>query len=274
MTNKKNDTYGFSLVVAGLLIGFFLGAGIVYLISSRPDDHLLTNAALERISRLFQPEESQLPAAGAKTGSAPVPPREMVADLTPPPGSGIPTDSLDQTGMNIPDSGAGLPDEEEPASGSLSAHATTDSIGMQTTGFEGPSHYTREVVDDEIRLKRDRLISTIGFALTHSDLNPAHSETTKRLDSLLGNTHEYSPRIITIEFWESPLHFTGYKMGKNKVVIYGLDQIESVSLLTLDEDIFLKYYEFFFPLEPTSEFLPLVPLSDAILIHKLEQQWP
>ena len=80
--------------------------------------------------------------------------------------------------------------------------------------------------------------------------------------------------MITIEFWESPLHFTGYKMGKNKVVIYGLDQIESVSLLTLDEAIFLKYYEYFFPLEPTSDFLPLVPLSDAILIHKLEQQWP
>jgi hypothetical protein len=277
MVQKKKETYGFLLVAAGLLIGFFLGAGIIYLFTNRADEHLLTDAALERIARIFQPAEQ-----GPATAGTVIPDRAVPSGKDSPAGAtnlptiadkSIPTGEADDS--DTPESLSAEPIEGElirqAGDGDPEILSGTDTMENSLSPAE---QHTRSVVDENIRVRRDRLLGTQAFNLAMTGLSAAPSESTRRLDSLLGNRQEAVYRQINVEFWESPLNFTGYKMGKNRVIIYGLDQIESVSIQTLDDNIFLKYYEFYFPLLLTSEFLPLVPVSDTLLIYKLELQWP
>ena len=129
---------------------------------------------------------------------------------------------------------------------------------------------------EDIRLRRDQLIQIRRFDLPPAEQPDTRSEITQRLDSLIGTPSASSlrPRVIFIEFWRSPLDFRGYKMARNRVILYGMTQAELVSLHVLGNQLFLKYFDIYYPIGPTpDEFQPLIPLSDAIIIEQLENPW-
>jgi hypothetical protein len=66
-----------------------------------------------------------------------------------------------------------------------------------------------------------------------------------------------------IEFWESPLNSVGYKMGKNKIMIYGIRQWELVSLASYEGRMYIRYLDEYFPLEITTTFKPLIPVNES-----------
>lgn len=277
MVQKKKETYGFFLVAAGLLIGFFLGAGIIYLVNNRPEEQQFTDAALERIARIFQPAEPS-------SASESIPPAvrarpEHVVSRAPE------TASLEPGEEPVRAEPLDLQDPPEPAVSETAesldgnpdvpvAEVNKDEPEFMGSHLIPEESHTRNILNDGIRVRRDRMIGTQTFHLPAIDQLSEGSATTRRLDSLLGNRQSPASRLFTVEFWESPLHFTGYKMGKNRIVLYGLDQIESVSLQAMNDTVYLKYYEFYFPLVLTTEFLPLVAVSDSLIINKLELQWP
>jgi hypothetical protein len=269
-TQNKNDGFGFLLVSAGLLIGFFLGAGIVYLYFDRPPEHPFTDAALERIARVFR-QDGEAPAATVTTEqtASRLQRQETVS------GADLPAAAADTLS----------PPADEP----ISREPSAETDPQETTASEGPppvptgsaTEFPAQadlpggqpaISSPSMRLQRDRLVSTMGFTLPPDDRPEKTSAGTQRLDSLLGNRPV--ARTIYLDFWESPLNFSGYKREKNRVVVYGLDPFEPVSLHALDTNLFLKYADFYFLLETTPDFKPLIPLDDQGLIEKLEMLWP
>jgi hypothetical protein len=86
----------------------------------------------------------------------------------------------------------------------------------------------------------------------------------RSLDSLLGNTSKpKADQVIFIEFWESPLNFIGYKMGKNKIMLYGIKSFELASLAKFEGKTYLRYLNEYYPLELTSSFKPLIPVNES-----------
>lgn len=111
------------------------------------------------------------------------------------------------------------------------------------------------------RLAQDRMLHTKTIKIENAARNPSAAE--KRLDTLLGRTPQSANgQIYFLEFWESPLNYVGYKMGKNKIIIYGLRSFDMVSLVSYQGKIFLRYQNEFYPLSITNTYKPLVPSND------------
>jgi hypothetical protein len=113
--------------------------------------------------------------------------------------------------------------------------------------------------NDLLLIAHDRLLFTKIVSITNPEPVSAND---RRLDSLLGNTSmPPQQQLMFIEFWESPLNYVGYKMGKNKIVIYGISQWELVSLASYNGNLYIRYLDEFFPVELTTNFKPLIPVN-------------
>jgi hypothetical protein len=91
------------------------------------------------------------------------------------------------------------------------------------------------------------------------------------LDSLLldDKYSEAAKGLIKIEFWQSPINYTGYKWANNKLLLFGFYDFESVKVLYFEGNYFLHYGTLFYALEATNSFKNLNLLNDAELIKKL-----
>ncbi len=113
------------------------------------------------------------------------------------------------------------------------------------------------------RITRDRLLHTKVIMLTN--VKDSRSPADRKLDSLLGNSREHSDvQAFFIEFWESPLNSVGYKMGKNKIVLYGIHSFGNINLVRYNEKIYLNYLSEYYPLEMTTAFKPLIPTQEPV----------
>jgi len=82
--------------------------------------------------------------------------------------------------------------------------------------------------------------------------NPIKTQVTGR--------HQKTGIKILIEFWESPFNFTGYKLSKSKLIVYGLDpntnyflrdrNNDTLELNSSDDSFNFVFTDDFRPLEP------------------------
>lgn len=277
MGNEKRQSSDFLLITIGLLTGFFLGAGIVYWYSNQPQDSLITDQALERLSRLFQSSDNDdkttysSAASGKNTtqkqgvAAQPAPATELSQNTVDP----FATDTIESDfATSFPDSLDKLDYADLYSADDITLALQADSIFI-ASGLP-PAR------QEDIRVARDRLIGVKGYSVPVDKDRRWQSESSRKLDSLIGGATEPMPasRIFYIEFWESPLNYSAYKMGANRVILYGFDQIDEISLQLIDNTVFLKYFEHYFGLSQSADFKPLIPVSNIELLTKLEQLWP
>jgi hypothetical protein len=279
MKQKDSESYGFILVAIGLLIGFFLGGSIVYWYTNKAEDHLITDRALNTLSRLFQAtdidESNSDQSLLTETIHKPeIIPTQKLSFTTE---DSIISDGGDLTISNLKNDldttsiSEIIPFFEDTTLTPIISESSPHIIDQFNT-----SNYSSSQSTEGIRIIKDQFIGTKGFYLPEYYMHHALSEGSQILDSLIGNVRmsQRNRRVLYVEFWESPLNYTAYRMTKNRIIIYGLNQLDLVSLNMIDNSLYLKYYEDYFPLDLTADFSPLIPVSDVSLINKLEQQWP
>ncbi len=89
-------------------------------------------------------------------------------------------------------------------------------------------------------IQTDRFISSIVLSIENTDT--------------LADKSNYFLQEILVEQWENPMHFIGYQLNKEKLVIYGVD-IEQITLTTNNEKLFLWIANNKIALEYTDDFL-------------------
>lgn len=227
MGTDNRDAYGFTLVAIGLLTGFFLGAGLVYLYTNREVTGMFAERTLDRIESIFVNEQE-------------------------------------------------VGEDQEEASQPM-----TDLEDAWVSG-QNPTLYDNDSVDEDhqftegIRISRDRLLGIKGFIIPTDDNIHQGSEGSRKLDSLIGGRQpdQEAKRLMYVEFWESPLNYSVYKLSRNRLVVYGIDQIDQVNLLSYEGYLFLKYNEQYYTLEHTTDFRLLQPENNIELIRQLDYSWP
>ncbi len=131
--------------------------------------------------------------------------------------------------------------------------SSNDSIEFDTLYYQ-----KKNELDNEIIIKKDKLIFSKLLTIKMSE-----SEEDKKklfLDSILLGAKSYKKEtnIILVEFWQSPVNFVGYKMSRNKIIIYGLPYDENISIEKIDNDKFyFKCKNLYYLMEYTDEFRPL-----------------
>jgi hypothetical protein len=120
-------------------------------------------------------------------------------------------------------------------------------------------------------VRKDELLGSRKIEVTN-----LQTQTANPSDSILekvSGIKDNSKNVIasfSIEFWQSPINYKGYKMTKNKIVLFGMNPEEAIRLFHLEDAILLKQGQNHFRLNFTDEFRQFEKISDASVISKLK----
>ncbi len=138
----------------------------------------------------------------------------------------------------------------------IADNSHTDTIIADTIKIDLAIQDT-DYYDDNIVVMRDKLVNL------KSALISGLSDITDEYDSLLFSEEDLADensKIYRIEIWRSPVNYQGYKLAKNKVILYGINQYDSLVFWSSNDSIFLDHLEDTYLLEVNEDFRQLIPL--------------
>jgi len=105
--------------------------------------------------------------------------------------------------------------------------------------------------DEELNIKRDRMITSRRMPIVYLE---EAAEKDSVIKDLLG-IKENRPKDMIIQFWESPLGYSGYKLSRNTLVLYGLSEQFKYTVYFKGNNHYLATKELFYVLKETSDFV-------------------
>ncbi len=76
--------------------------------------------------------------------------------------------------------------------------------------------------------------------------------------------------FFMVEFWKTPLNSKGYKMTRNRVLIYGLKENADLSMVKLDDEYYLKNNSEIYKLNYSTDFKPMEKVYESAVLQKLK----
>ena len=129
------------------------------------------------------------------------------------------------------------------------------------------------VAGDDIVVRKDELLST--KTLEVFNLSATANKATAK-DSLLlkvsgiKDDKNSEKQMFNVEFWSSPLNYKGYKLGKYKMVLYGIASADGLKIYKLDDELYLKYQSLVYHLEYTADFRQYERITDENITGRLK----
>ncbi|MES2593328.1 MAG: hypothetical protein V4608_15705 [Bacteroidota bacterium] len=126
---------------------------------------------------------------------------------------------------------------------------------------------------EDIVVRKDEVLFTKTLEIINLN-TPVTTSNTK--DSLLHKVSgikddkNSAKQFINVELWQSPLNYKGYKMGKYKIILYGIATVEGLKTYSFEDDIYLKHGTIVYRLENTAEFKPYERITDESIVSKLK----
>ena len=129
---------------------------------------------------------------------------------------------------------------------------------------------------NQLVVKKDQLLiaqslfiledSAIGKKAKAEKQNTLSEEVAGKLSPAAGlekvEKDDQRPRQILVEFWVSPINYKGYKMYRNKLVLFGMEEPDGVKLYRKDGKLYLKTLNKYFLIEQSEEFTSYQPVKD------------
>ncbi|MCX6291897.1 MAG: hypothetical protein NT126_09060 [Bacteroidetes bacterium] len=170
----------------------------------------------------------------------------------------------------------------ENTSSDVAAEGETRNDLMATDGLDVSRENDVHEVDtsqiqnsEEIVIKKDQLLITSTIAVIEKPVSDAHAaelssgqslakEAAQKLNPAAGIPDEpkVSPEMV-VEFWVSPVNYHGYKMSKNKLILFGIEEPDAVKLYRTNDMLFMKYGNDYFRLINSFDFLSYQRLKET-----------
>jgi len=125
--------------------------------------------------------------------------------------------------------------------------------------------------EENIVVKQDQLL--ISSTLTVEDKS---GENEPQKDESLANeavqklnpgadlpVPENVPSSFLVEFWVSPINYKGYKMSKNKLILFGIEEPDAVKLYRVRNELYMVYLKDFYRLDNSFDFVSYQKLKDS-----------
>lgn len=113
------------------------------------------------------------------------------------------------------------------------------------------------MIDEEVLINTDKKVASQKIKIEYLDekveINPVDSLLKNQLD-----IHDVKQMYMVVEFWESPINYSGYKLSKSKMIVFGLSPQLEYHLYSKNKIYYLNTDEVFYKMKETSTFLPLV----------------
>lgn len=121
-------------------------------------------------------------------------------------------------------------------------------------------------------VRKDELIGSQNFTVINLQQQDASTPSDSLLEKVSGIKDPRKNALATfkVEFWQSPINYKGYKMTKNKIVLFGVNPEEALKIFHTEDAIFLKQNQNYYRLYFTDEYKQFEKVTDALLISKLK----
>lgn len=131
----------------------------------------------------------------------------------------------------------------------------------------------------DAEVKKDKKLSSKSFSVVQlrpdfTEKDQAASDEVLNIDTA-GNDKqelkykEVSTRTLSVEYWESPVGFNGYKYNYSSLALYGVDKDEAISFKELDNRLYLKRGSKFYHLEKNGSYNKFVAVINPTLLKVL-----
>ncbi len=138
---------------------------------------------------------------------------------------------------------------------------TKDSASVNNTNGE----------DQNLEVKKDQLLVAHTFKVqevspTEKKVEVSLSQTTiSKLNPAAGLAEGAKVEDYEVEFWISPINYKGYKMGNNKLILFGIEEPEAVKLFLVENKIVMKYGHEFFKISNSDDFISFTSIKPSDL---------
>jgi len=164
----------------------------------------------------------------------------------------------------------GYPSSTDSLSGQEDAGETETASTVSSVPIDSSAGHTAIHADDNIVVLKDQLVTSVQVPVIQVLMTGRTG-----VDSL--NRKGQNPKPIVsgpnpfpVEFWQSPLNYKGYQLGKNKLILYGLNESEKLHLFSWNGGLFLKVQEQFVRLDRKGEFKSFEKITDPALLAPLQ----
>lgn len=119
--------------------------------------------------------------------------------------------------------------------------------------------------DGEVNVMKEEFISVKNLKLI--DLDEVQKDTLSQ--KLAGVNSTDHSGLFFVEFWKTPLNSKGYRMTKNRIILYGFSDFSSLTLYKVDDVYYLKSEEQVYKVAVNSEFMPMDRVNDSGLLARI-----
>ncbi len=120
--------------------------------------------------------------------------------------------------------------------------------------------------ENDITVAKEELLSVKNIKVI--DLDGSKKQDTL-VGQLAGVTSTDYPNLFFVEFWKTPLNSKGYRMTRNRVILYGLSDFSNITIYKVEDSFYLKNDEYVYKISAGTEFKSLELVSDAELLAKI-----
>ncbi len=141
-----------------------------------------------------------------------------------------------------------------------------DSIKEQNKLLGIDTSYT-PTSDGDILLLKEELQSIKHIKVKETGVTSANGKDST-LQKLSGVSEPSKSSFLMVEFWKTPLNSKGYKMMRNKVLLYGLSETPDLEVVKINDEYFLRNNALIYKLTYTNNFKPYERIFDDGIAKK------
>lgn len=120
--------------------------------------------------------------------------------------------------------------------------------------------------EEEVNVAQEELLSVKNIKVINLDTDSKRDTLTGQL---AGVTNAEYPNLFFVEFWKTPLNSKGYRMTRNRVILYGLSDFSSITIYKVDDNYYLKNDDVVYKISSGIEFKPMELVNDSQLLAKI-----
>ncbi|MES2515005.1 MAG: hypothetical protein V4580_12715 [Bacteroidota bacterium] len=120
--------------------------------------------------------------------------------------------------------------------------------------------------EDDVNVAQEELLSVKNIKVIDLDTDAKRDTLTGQL---AGVTNPEYPNLFFVEFWKTPLNSKGYRMTRNRVILYGLSDFSSITIYKVDDNYYLKNDDVVYKISSGTEFKPMELVNDSQLLAKI-----
>lgn len=120
--------------------------------------------------------------------------------------------------------------------------------------------------EENVTVAQEELLSVKSIKVIDLDASSKKDTLTGQLAGVSSSDY---PNMFFVEFWKTPLNSKGYRMTRNRVVLYGLSDFSSVTIYKVDDNFYLKNEDVVYKISSGTEFKPMELVNDAQLLARI-----